>query len=65
MNECDLRPHLCTYRLNGPVGSPEDGEINEMTLPSKRRIGNTSPGGLRPIDLAFFLKPDEPAIFDF
>ena len=30
------------------MGDPhDDGEMNEMTLPSRRRIRNTSPGSLR------------------
>ena len=28
----------------GPGESPEDGEMNEMTLPSRHRIPNSSPG---------------------
>ena len=34
--------------LTGPGEPPEDGEMNEMTLPSRHRIRNASPGGLRP-----------------
>ena len=29
----------------------EDGETNEMTLPSRHKIRNSSPGGLRPSTL--------------
>ena len=29
----------------------EDGEMNEMTLPSRHRIRNSYPGGLRPSTL--------------
>ena len=32
----------------GPGQPPEDGEMNDMKLPSRQRIRNTSPGGLRP-----------------
>ena len=32
----------------GPGEPPEDSEMNEMTLPSRHRIRNPSPGGLRP-----------------
>ena len=34
-----------------PGEPPEDGEMNEMTLPSRHRIRNSSPGGLRPSTL--------------
>ena len=47
MNEWDFRPHLCTG-LAGPGDTSEDGEMNEMTLPSNR---NSSPGGLGPSTL--------------
>ena len=47
MNECGFRPELCTYRLN----CPEDGDMNEMTLPSRHRIRNSNPGGLMPSTL--------------
>ena len=30
-----------------PEETPEDGEMSEMTLPSRHRIRNSSPGGLR------------------
>ena len=40
-------PPLCTYRLNWPGEPPEDGEMIEMTLSSRHRIRNSSPGGLR------------------
>ena len=33
---------------NGPGESPEDGQINEMTLSSRHRIQNSSPVSLRP-----------------
>ena len=32
----------------GPGEPPEDGEMIEMTLSSRHRIRNSSPGGLRP-----------------
>ena len=35
----------------GPGEPPEDGEMNEMTLSSRHRIRNSSPGGLRPSTL--------------
>ena len=44
-NEPGFRPPLCTYE------PPEDGEIIEMTLSSRHRIRNSSPGGLRPSTL--------------
>ena len=47
-NEWGFRPPWCTYRLNWAEEPPEDGEMNEMTLPSRHRIRNSSPGGLRP-----------------
>ena len=36
-----------TYRLIGPGEPHEDGEMSEMTLPSRHRIRNSSPNGLR------------------
>ena len=39
-NEWGFRPPLCTYSL-----------LNEMTLPSRHRLRNSSPGGLRPSTL--------------
>ena len=40
--------HLCALiGLTGPGQLPEDGEMNEMALPSRHRIQNSSPGGLR------------------
>ena len=47
-NESGFRQPLCTYRLIGPGEPPEDGE---MTLSSRHRIRNSSPGGLRPSTL--------------
>ena len=41
--------HLCAHiGKTGREEPPQDGEMNEMTLPSRRRIRNSSPGGLRP-----------------
>ena len=41
--------HLCAQTGQGEP--PEDGEMNEMTLSSRHRIRNSSPGGLRPSTL--------------
>ena len=51
LNEWGIRPHLCTYRLNCVKRTPELSEINKMTLPSRHRIRNSNPGGLRPSTL--------------
>ena len=41
--------HLCAHiGQTGPGEPPEDGEMNEMILPSRQRIRNSSSGGLRP-----------------
>ena len=48
-----FRPPLCTYRLTGPGEPPEDGEMIEMSLSSRHRIRNSSPGGQRPSTLPF------------
>ena len=41
--------HLCAHiGLTGRGEPPEDGEMIEMTLSSRHRIRNSSPGGLRP-----------------
>ena len=45
-NEWDFRPPLCTYRLNWARERQKDGEMNEMTLPFRRIIQNSSPGSL-------------------
>ena len=45
---CDLCAHI---GLTGPGEPPEDGEIIGMTLSSRHRIRNSSPGGLRPSTL--------------
>ena len=40
--------HLCAHiGYTGPGQHREDGEMNEITLPSRHRIRNSSPGGLR------------------
>ena len=44
-----FRPHLYTYRLNWARRTSWYGE---MTLPCRHRIGNSSPGGLRPSTLS-------------
>ena len=44
--------HLCAHiGYTGPGEPPEDGEMIEMTLSSRHRIRNSSPGGLRPSTL--------------
>ena len=44
--------HFCAYTgLIGPIEPPEDGEMSEMALPSRHRIKNSNPGGLRPSTL--------------
>ena len=44
--------HLCAHiGQTGPGAPPEDGELIEMTLSSRHRIRNSSPGGLRPSTL--------------
>ena len=50
-NESGFRPPSCTYRLNWARRTSEDGEMIEMTLSSRHRIRNSSPGGLRPSTL--------------
>ena len=43
---------LCAHiGYTGPGEPPEDGEMIEMTLSSRHRIRNSSPGGLRPSTL--------------
>ena len=37
--------------MSGPGEPPEDDEMNEMTLPSRHRIRNSSPNDLRPSTL--------------
>ena len=46
-NEMNFMPPLCTYRLNWPGEPSEDSAMSEMTLPSRHRIRNSNPGGLR------------------
>ena len=49
LNEWGFRSSLCTCRLNwAKRTSPEDGEMNEMTLASRHSIQNSNPSGLRP-----------------
>ena len=41
--------HLCAHiGQTGSGETPDDDEMNEMTLPSRHRIRNSSPGGLMP-----------------
>ena len=47
VNEMDFKPPLCTHRLNWAKRTPEDGDMDEMTLPSR----HSSHGGLRPSTL--------------
>ena len=45
--------HLCAHLgYTGPGEPSEDGEMNEMTLPSRHRIRDLGTGGLRPSTLA-------------
>ena len=37
----------CTYRLTGPEKPPDDGEMSQMALPSRRSTQNLSAGILR------------------
>ena len=48
MNEMNrVLCHFCAHvGLTRPGESPEDREMDEMTLPSRHRIRNSSPGGL-------------------
>ena len=44
--------HYCAHTgETGPGEPPEDGEMSEMTLPSRHRTRNSNPGGLRPSTL--------------
>ena len=42
--------HLCAhiYIGHGPGQPHGDGEMNDMALPSRHRIRNSIPGGLKP-----------------
>ena len=41
--------HFCPHTGQiGPGEPPEDGEMSEMTLPSRHMIRNSNPRGLRP-----------------
>ena len=46
-----LGHHCAHIGWTGPGEPPEDGEMNEMTLPFTHRIRNSCPGGLRPSTL--------------
>ena len=50
-NESGFRPPLCTYRLNWARRTSWGWWDDEMTLSSRHRIRNSSPGGLRPSTL--------------
>ena len=50
-NESDFRPPLCTYRLNWARRTSWGWWDYEMTLSSRHRIRNSSPGGLMPSTL--------------
>ena len=39
--------HFCSH--TGKIGPGEPSEDGEMTLPSRHKIRNSNPGGLRPI----------------
>ena len=44
--------HLCAHiGYTGTGEPPADSKVNEMTLPFRHRIRNSSPGGLRPSTL--------------
>ena len=44
--------HFCSHTSYiEPEESPEDGEMSEITLPSRHRIRNSTPGGMRPSTL--------------
>ena len=44
--------HLCPHiGSTGQGETPEDGEMNEITLPSRHRIRNSHPGGMGPSSL--------------
>ena len=49
-NEWGFSPPLCTYRLN-LSRKTLDGEMNEMTQPSRHMLRISSPGNLRPSTL--------------
>ena len=48
LNEWGFRPPIGS---TGPGEPPEDGEVNEKTLPSRHMIRNSSPGSQRPSTL--------------
>ena len=44
--------HFCAHTCQiGPGEHPEDGDMSEMTLPSRHRIRNSNHEGLRPSTL--------------
>ena len=44
--------HFCAHTSKiGPGEPPDDGEMSEMTLPSRHRIRNSKPGCRRPSTL--------------
>ena len=46
MNRAPFLGHLCAHiGWTGPGEPPEDGEMHEMTLSSRHRMLNSSPGG--------------------
>ena len=50
--------HICAHLdQTRPGKHPEDGEMNEVTLSSRHRIRNSSPGGLRPSTLSLMEAP--------
>ena len=50
-NESDFKQLPGTYSLNWPGEPPGDGEMSDVTVPSRHRIRNSNPGGLRPSTL--------------
>ena len=46
--EWGFRLTSCTYRLNWVIRTSWRCKMNEMTLPSRHRLWNSNPGGLRP-----------------
>ena len=44
--------HFCAHAgSTGPGESPEDGEMDQLTLPFRHRMRNSSPGGQGPSTL--------------
>ena len=51
--------HLCAHiGLTGPGEPPEDGEINEMTLPSRHRIRNSSMFSIYQLEQFYSVGPE-------